>query len=421
MRKIVTSFAIAALAATTAAEAQERNASGTLADGTEWSATVPDGWNGTLLVYGHGYSFKRGPAEEAPAQHRAELLRQGYALAAANYGPGWALDSAIPDQIETVDAFAAKFGKPKRTIAYGMSMGALVTSGMVERPGNGLDGGIAFCGSIGGAVGMMNMALDGAYAFRTLLAPQSEIRLVGVDDDRVNGQRVADVLAEAQKSPAGRARVTLAGVLAGIPGWTGGERPAEGDYDAQAAQIAKTFVMGVFLPRTDQEKRAGGVFSWNTGVAYGAQLAKSGRAEMVRALYRAAGLDLEADLATLDAGKRIAADPAAVQWMTANYTPNAKPLVPMLAVQNVGDGMTSPSLQQAWLDAASRHAGGRNAQGLWLAAPGHCSFDTATVVDAIHVLEGRIASGKWPAAPARFVAYTPPPMLRPCVRGEKCR
>ncbi len=106
---------------------------------------------------------------------------------------------------------------------------------------------------------LMNMALDGAYAFRTLLAPRSDIRLTGVGDDRANARRVADVLAEAQQMPAGRARIALAAVLAGLPGWTtpGSTPPAPGDYAAQEAEMARTFAMGVYLPRVDQEHRAG--------------------------------------------------------------------------------------------------------------------------------------------------------------------
>lgn len=392
-----------------------------LPDGARWKATVPPNWNGTLLLWSHGYAATMPPAEDAPARHREALLAAGYALAGSTYREaGWALESAVPDQLATLDAFAARYGKPKRVIAWGMSMGGLVTSALAEHTPRRVDGALAMCASIGGAVGMMNMALDGAYAFRTLIAPQSDIRLTGVDDDRVNARRVADVLALAQKDPAGRARVALAAVLAGLPGWTtpGSPQPPAGDIDAQEAEMAKTFVMGVFLPRVDQEHRGGGNFSWNTGVDYRRQLDRSGRGAMVRALYARAGLNLDKDLAALNAGQRIVAAPGAVAYMTAHYTPNARPLMPLLAVQNIGDGLTSPSLQRAYLEAAA--ASGK-AEGLWVAGAGHCTFDTPTVLASIRHLAARLDGGRWPARPAGFVAYTPPPMLRPCVRGGVCR
>eukprot|EP01035_Chromulina_nebulosa_P034527 gene34527-biopygen22460 len=92
----------------------------------------------------------------------------------------------------------------------------------------------------------------------------------------------------------------------------------------------------------------------------------------------------------------------------------------LLAVQNIGDGLTSASLQQAYLDAAAKRTPGR-AAGLWVAGAGHCTFDTPTVLASIGHLVAKLDSGRWPARPAGFVTYTPPPMLRPCVRGGACR
>lgn len=391
----------------------------TLPGGARWSAEVPANWNGTLLLYSRGYSPSAGNPDPAPKQHRQALLDAGYAIAGSDYGSGgWALEQAVPAQRATLAAFAAKHGKPKRVIAWGSSMGGLVSTALAEAKGSGIHGAAPMCASIGGSLGMMNMALDGAYAFRTLVAPDAGIRVTGIDDDRVNGKRVADVLAEAAKTPQGRARIALAGVLAGIPNWTSRDKPqpAATDYAAQASEIAKSFVMGVYLPRTDQEARAGGTFSWNTGIDYRIQLARSGRRAMVAALYRDAGLKLDADLATLNAGQRIAADPKAVAYMRANYTPNARPLVPLVAVQTIGDGLTAPAMQRGYAQAARG-----DVKSLYVNAAGHCTFDTATVLATIRYLDTRIATGKWPQTPAAFVPHQPAPMLRPCWRGGKCK
>ncbi|AHE52359.1 alpha/beta hydrolase family protein [Sphingomonas sanxanigenens] len=410
--------AVALMLATAVPAAIGADDGGVLPAGAHWDAAVPANWNGTLLLYSRGYSANPGAPEAAPKPHRQALLDAGYAIAGSDYGAsGWALEEAVPAQQATVAAFAARHGKPKRVIAWGSSMGGLVTTALAERRGSGIDGGVAMCASIGGALGMMNMALDGAYAFRTLIAPDADIRIVDVDDDRANGRRVAAALASATQTPQGRARIALAGVLAGIPGWTraDGAEPAPTDYRAQVDEIAKAFVMGVYLPRTDQEKRAGGAFSWNSGIDYRAQVALSGRQPLLAALYREAGLDLDADLAKLNAGQRVTAKPAAVAYMRAHYTPNARPLVPLAAVQMIGDGLTSPSLQRGYVEAA------KGAESLWVRGAGHCGFDTPTVLAAIRHVEARIESGRWGARPAGFVAHTPPPMLRPCVRGGTCR
>ena len=394
-------------------------AAGKTPAGADWSAEVPANWNGTLLLWGRGYSPKKGAPDIAPPAWKQALLDQGYALAGSNYGAqGWALAEAVPAQRATIDEFVRIYGQPRRTIAWGQSMGGLVSTAMAEHPRPKIAGAIAMCPSIGGALGMMNMGLDGAFAFRTLAAPGAGLELVGITDDMANGRKAQAAVDEALKSPEGRARLALAGVLGGIPGWTRRDapRPADGDYEAQVDEIGAAFVMGVFLPRQDQERRAGGTFSWNTGVDYAAQLQRSGRRAMVEALYRKAGLSLDADLAALAAAPRIAAKASAVDYMRRNYTPNGRPLVPVISLQTIGDGATSPSLQQAYLGAADP----RMVQGLWLDAAGHCGISKEVAITALRQLEQRLDEGRWPNPPAGTVRHDPAPMLRPCVRGGKC-
>ncbi|UVO54374.1 alpha/beta hydrolase [Sphingomonas sp. SUN039] len=420
MRTLVLAGVLALLPVAAAPQSPQLPAPDTLPGGARWTAEVPPNWNGTLLLWSRGYSSNVGNPEAAPKAIRAELLAAGYALAGSDYGSGgWALAEAIPAQRATIAAFAARHGKPRRIIGWGYSMGGLVTTALAEQRVPIIDGGAALCASIGGATGMMNMALDGAFAFRTLVAPDSDIRVTGIDDDRANGARVDAALAAAISSPQGRARVALAGVLAGLPGWSNASapEPAPADYAAQVVQMARSFTMGVYLPRVDQERRAGGIFSWNTGVDYRAQLALSGRRALVARLYRDAGLDLDGDLARLNAAPRIAAQPGAVAYMMRNYTPTARPHVPLLAVQKVGDGATSPSLQRGYAEAARS----RGVQSLWLREAGHCNFTGAQVLASIRHVEARLATGRWPARPAGFVTHTPPPMLRPCVSGGRCR
>ncbi|QIK77817.1 alpha/beta hydrolase [Sphingomonas piscis] len=398
------------------APARAEVASGTLRGGAQWTAETPPQWNGTLLLYSRGYSFNLPPAEAAPTALRAELLKAGYAIAGSNYGAsGWSVEQAVPAQIETIAAFAGRFGRPRNVIAWGYSMGGLVTTALAEQRSAGISGAAPFCSSMGGAVGMMNMGLDGAFAFRTLIAPRSDIRLVGIDDDLTNAKRVKAAIDRATTTPQGRARIALAGVLAGLPDWTSGEAPPATD-DERIRQMAAVVGPGSFLPRVDQERRAGGNFSWNSGVDYRKQLARSGRLAFVQAAYRRAGLDLSADLARLSAAPRIAAAPGAVDYMMRNYTPTARPLVPMVAVQAVGDGITSPSLQQGYVDAARG-----DVRSLWLRQSGHCTFKPATVLSALNYLQRRVTSGRWPARPADFADHRAPPMLRPCYRGQRCR
>lgn len=76
--------------------APPRHVTGTLPDGATWIADVPADWNGTLLLFAHGF----GPtvAQNAPDPAvRDHLLAEGYTPAGSSYdpeGPMRALNSA---------------------------------------------------------------------------------------------------------------------------------------------------------------------------------------------------------------------------------------------------------------------------------------------------------------------------------------
>src|SRR5712691_8459276 len=101
--------------------------SGTLADGATYLIEVPASWNGTLFLYSHGYvpPGMPNPARDVgdPAT-RIFMLSSGFALAGSSYATtGWAIHEAIPDQIAVLDLFKLMVGEPKRTIAWGHSLG----------------------------------------------------------------------------------------------------------------------------------------------------------------------------------------------------------------------------------------------------------------------------------------------------------
>ncbi|MEY2926960.1 MAG: hypothetical protein RL367_1437 [Pseudomonadota bacterium] len=151
------------------------------------------------------------PPENGPRAAKEKLLAQGYALVGSGYAtPGWALAEAVPDQIAALDAFEARFGKPRRVVAAGQSMGGLVSAALVERYPSRFDGAYIDCASSAGTMAMMNAALDGGFAFVTLTAPDAGIRIVNTGDDRDNGARVQAAVDRALATTAGRARIALA-------------------------------------------------------------------------------------------------------------------------------------------------------------------------------------------------------------------
>src|SRR5918992_5996614 len=95
---------------------------GTAEDGSTFKAEVPPDWNGTLLLFSHGYVpffLPNPPAENADNRAIADhLLAEGFALAGSSYASsGWAVEDALRDQIDLLERFEDRFGKPRRTIA----------------------------------------------------------------------------------------------------------------------------------------------------------------------------------------------------------------------------------------------------------------------------------------------------------------
>jgi len=145
--------------------------------GAQYRIEVPPAWNGTLFLYSHGYvgPGRINPATDSPSSLISSwLLDQQYAIAGSSYSStGWAIEDAFKDQIALLDFFNGRFSKPKRVIAWGGSLGGIITAGLVQLYPDRFAGAIPICGVLAGGVATWNTALDGAYAFNALLAPKS--------------------------------------------------------------------------------------------------------------------------------------------------------------------------------------------------------------------------------------------------------
>jgi len=379
---------------------------GTLPDGATWQARVPPDWNGTLLLYSHGY---RTPGSQNPASDASDpvtagwLLGHGYALAGSSYaGTGWAVKEALTDQLATLDVVADRIGRPRRTIAWGDSLGGMITAGLVQVAPSRLDGALPMCGVLGGAVGLWNQALDSAFAFRTLLAPDSALRLVHIANPVANLTLAQQTLAAAQATPQGRARIALVAALSDLPGWFDPTQPepAPDDYATrEAAQFTTAQQVDLafgFAFRAELEARAGGNPSWNTGVDYRRQLDRSVDRDEVAALYQAAGLSLDADLAALNQAPRIEADPDAVRyaarWITYDGGLGG---VPVLTLHTAGDVLVV--VQHEW--AYARTVAGAGDRSLLRRAfvhrANHCTFTPAERIAGLQALLHRVETGSW--------------------------
>lgn len=431
---LVLSFSVTAFAGTT-------TQTGTLPDGATYLIEVPSPWNGTLLLYSHGYVV---PGSPNPAQDvgdpgtRAFLLANGFALAGSSYAhAGWAIQEALPDQIGVLDIFNASFGKPSRTIAWGHSLGGIITAGLIQRFPERFNGALPMCGVLSGGVATWNQALDSAFAFKTLLAFGSPLQLVNITNPPANLGLAEAILNAAQATPQGRARLALSFALGDSPGWfdPASPEPAANDFATRefnqflwAQNVDFPFI---FALRAELEFRAAGNGSWNTNIDYAAQFAKSVDRDEVEALYQQAGLDLDADLSALNHAARISANPASVSYLEQNIFFNGDIKFPVLTLHTSGDGLVSNQNESAYRDVVHEAGNATLLRRTFVHRAGHCTFTPAETVVALENLIQRLDTGRWPdldpatlngeaatlgplnIAPPSFFEFHPAPFLRP--------
>ncbi len=377
---------------------------GTLPDGATYLLQCPSGhWNGTLFLYSHGYVTPgaANPAEDAGDPVTASwMLSHGYALAGSSYAStGWAIQQALPDQVSTLGEFNRTYRTPSRTIAWGHSLGGIITAGLIQTYPKLFNAALPMCGVLSGGVATWNTALDSEFGFQQLVDPS--VQVVNITNPTANLTGAETAAATAQQTPQGRARLALAAALGDTPGWFTplSAEPAASDVTAQEAnqyqwdtQVDFPFV---FAFRAELEARAGGNPSWNTGVNYVTQFKKSADHREVAALYKAAGLNLSADLSKLNHAARVSASPAAVKYLIQNISFNGKISVPVLTMHTTGDGLVVPENEQAYRQVVDQAGNGAKLAQIFVHRAGHCAFTPAETITAVQTLLNRLNTGHW--------------------------
>ena len=410
-------------------EASTAVVKGTLADGTVYSLAKPEHWNGTVFVDLDSLGMN--------ADYSAWLYERGIARAGTSRAvTAWHLDKAIDNQAEVLAVFAAKFGAPRRSIIWGNSLGALVAAGVAQKYPDRFAAAIPHCGALAGSLSFWNTRLDMAFTLKTLLAPGSSLPIVNVGAD-VKGASAdwLKLVAEAQTTPQGRARIALAAAVGQVPVWTSKDIPEPRDDDAEAREVASFRTMhdsliGQMLSSAVQYQEAsGGVAAWNAGISYADLLKKAYAVDRhtVSELYRKAGLDLAADLRTLDGAPRIVADPAAVERAKKSVAFDGKLRIPVLALNITGDSLAWSVYDTAYEAVARREGRSDLLRMTYAHGPGHCGFTSAERIATFEAMLERLDTGRWPAtaaaamnaraaasnpAASRFVDYKPPTLNR---------
>jgi hypothetical protein len=130
--------------------------------GAFFQITVPDSWNGDLVIHNHGFDFAPPGPNPGLGTLAPLMLAEGYAVAASSYSNCcWTLWSTQQDLNRLLGVFEANFGPPNDVILHGPSLGGIITAQGVEKLGANVAGAYPICGALSGS-----RSWDGAIDLR---------------------------------------------------------------------------------------------------------------------------------------------------------------------------------------------------------------------------------------------------------------
>ena len=289
-------------------------------------------------------------------------------------------------------------------IALGSSMGGLV-SALEAQSGRGkIDGALTTCGIVGGGVNLNEYQIDGEYAIAQLLGnPATQLVGFGTIPNALGtaGALSADA-ATAQQTAAGQARLALAMAFLNVTPWDpSAPAPAVGPAAQESAQYDVMFggsfsIMDfIELGRVSIDQADGGQATWDIGTNFAAVLRRSPYLPEVEALYHAAGLNLNADLANLTAHTNITADPAALRSLYRTSVPTGRLEVPELDLHTIGDNLVPVQNENYYRQLVDRAGRGDLLRQAYTNSFGHCNFSPSELVAGVEAVVARVTTGRW--------------------------
>ncbi|MDZ4798064.1 MAG: alpha/beta hydrolase [Bryobacteraceae bacterium] len=321
-------------------------------NGAKFRILKPDNWNGSLVMFCHGYSSN---PSIMSADYVVPFTSRGYAVAMSSYSKGgWATAEGVEDTEALRLEFIRRHGAPKETWVSGVSMGGHITLLTIEQKPAVYDGALPLCG----ANQSDHSFLSEMFANRAVF-----------------DYFFPDVLPPLDKVPADYRATRAAGEAAA--------KLAEGNTAGVAAMRRLTGfsdirqVMGAMLLTTeiigDIQRRAGGNPFDNRAVLYD-------------------------DPALQKGVKRYAADEKASAWLLARYQFRGVPMKPVLALQKTMDGLVSSRATNFYPALAAQNGSSRYFVQQYVEGTGHCTFQPAQIGAAFDALREWKSTGKQPPA-----------------------
>ncbi len=375
--------------------------------GARYEIRVPARWNGTLVMYAHGYrdaADHPGEPDDRSAQAFVDdtaeqaMLAAGYAVAGSGYASnGWAVADGLRDTKALVEHFTRVVGRPRTTLLAGFSMGSVIAFESMERYRGTYDGALPSCAVGAGAP----RAFDGTLAVLSAYAavygwPSAWGRSpADVRDDLDFDTEVLPVIAGRLGAPGGAASFEFMRLVAGVP--RGPEWPFNILYFSTEG-------------RAELERRAGGAVTQNRTHRY--TVSPQDRAYL--AGIGVTGAQVDGYLATMMDSRTGASRARHYVERYAEFTGRISE--PVLTLGTTVDSLVPPAHISAYRETVADAGRTHNLAGAWTSGVGHCNFTAPQLVTAVQALERWVHTGRRPGplpAELGFVSYSPPRWPQP--------
>jgi pimeloyl-ACP methyl ester carboxylesterase len=381
---------------------------GATSDGAPYAMQVPANFNGTVALYSHGYRYNvdipstipliggykiTNTPEPVPGGNAAVaqyFFSQGIAILGSGFArQGWNPDSAIKTNVELIDTFKKQFPKTTNVVAWGSSLGGVITQGLAEKHPELVSAVAPMC-MADNITPQLTMAGDFLWGVKVLFDPTIKggnysPGAAGVAESYADLGKVFTVMGKLQAALAtgawpdtasatgkalaaagvpSRSALLLLGLMAGLPTQSAHFDSISGPEGA----LKLTFPLALspalailengtnaaalaVLATQDVENQAGGAIFDNTKTDYAARI------DGERVIYNAAlsgNTVIDAVLGALSAANpgapRAVANPAAVAKMNALHVNTGKINVPTVLMVGVADPITPAGASQRLVD-----------------------------------------------------------------------
>ena len=381
---------------------------GVTSDGAPYAMQVPANFNGTVALYSHGYRYNVDipagipliggykvtntpePVPGGNAEVAKYFFSQGIAIVGSGFArQGWNPDSAIKTNVELIDTFKKQFPKTTKVVAWGSSLGGVITQGLAEKHPELVSAVAPMC-MADNIAPQLTMAGDFLWGVKVLFDPTIKggnysAGAAGVAESYADLGKVFTVMGKLQAALAtgawpdtssatgkalqaagvpSRSALLLLGLMAGLPTQSAHFDSISGPEGA----LKLTFPLALspalailengtnaaalaVLATQDVENQVGGAIFDNTKTDYAARI------DGERVIYNAAlsgNTVIDALLGALSPANpgapRATANAAAVAKMKALHTNTGKINVPTVLMVGIADPITPAGASQRLVD-----------------------------------------------------------------------